>query len=101
MLYKDSYNNIIAAKALSTENEHQISRVSLSEAMNIIYISTNAADISDNTSGVGIKDSELVHNYTKQNASIDPFRAFLVIVMQFSWRQNDKRNKFDYRFSNL
>ena len=34
-----------------TENEHQISSVSLSEAMNIIYVSTSAADLSDHLPG--------------------------------------------------
>jgi len=29
----------------ATKNEHRISRVSLSEAMNVIYISTDAADL--------------------------------------------------------
>jgi len=32
------------------ENEHRISKVSLSEAINIIYISTNPAELSDHVS---------------------------------------------------
>ena len=36
---------------MQQKNEHRISRVSLSEAMNIIYISTNTADFSDHLPG--------------------------------------------------
>ena len=38
------------------ENEHRISRASLSETVNIIYISANAADLSENLPG-NTKDS--------------------------------------------
>jgi len=53
ILYKTNnfYVLCIVTYVDATENEHRISRVSLSEAMNIIYISTNPADLSDHMIG--------------------------------------------------